>query len=225
MYFPRADGESVETTMSADEHSTVEVRGKSVLLVEDQPDVREVLELYLAELGYRCLSAEDAVIARRVLEGNEPIDLLLTDVVMPNGISGLDLAQDARRLRQDLKVVLVSGYLGDFGTRMAAVPDALFLTKPFNQKQLGMHSPQRSTVARQLRFQPVRQKTRKVKKLKRLIGRSVHPQLLLCASERTFPHCKRRRRPQLAEHNAFLAQAQHRSARRSRHPPRASASL
>jgi YesN/AraC family two-component response regulator len=51
--------------------------------------------------------------ARQALENDETIDLLLTDIVMPNGVSGLELAQEARRLRRGLGVVLVSGYHRD----------------------------------------------------------------------------------------------------------------
>ena len=90
----------------------------------------------LDSLGFRILTAPDGVAARSVLESGEPVDLLLTDVVMPNGVSGLDLAQDARRLRQDIKVVLVSGYLRDTDSRIAGLPDALLLVKPFSQAQL-----------------------------------------------------------------------------------------
>ncbi|MGH9354250.1 MAG: response regulator, partial [Terriglobia bacterium] len=72
-----------------------------------------------------------------VLESSETIDLLLSDIVMPNGVSGLDLAQEARRLRQDIKIVLISGYLRGSDSRMAALPSGLaLLEKPFSQEAL-----------------------------------------------------------------------------------------
>jgi YesN/AraC family two-component response regulator len=74
--------------------------------------------------------------ARRVLESNEAIDLLLTDVVMPNGVSGLDLAQEARRLRQDIKIIVVSGYFREAQNRRIDVPGIIFLEKPFLQTEL-----------------------------------------------------------------------------------------
>jgi CheY-like chemotaxis protein len=88
-------------------------RGKTILVVEDQPDVRNIIETCLEHLDYRILTTADGMAARRVLESDETIDLLLTDIVMPNGVSGLELAQEARRLRRGLGVVLVSGYHRD----------------------------------------------------------------------------------------------------------------
>ena len=110
--------------------------GKTILVVEDQPDVLEVIEIFLDGLDYRILKAADGVAARKLLESNEAIDLLLTDIVMPNGVSGLDLAQDARRLRQDLKIVLVSGYLRDIDNRSDGLGGLIFLEKPFRQTEL-----------------------------------------------------------------------------------------
>src|SRR6185312_7471397 len=87
--------------------------------------------------GYRVLTASDGIEARKVLEGDAAIDLLLTDVIMPNGVSGIDLAQSARRTRRDLKVVLVSGYARDVKARTENLSkDWLFLDKPFRQAEL-----------------------------------------------------------------------------------------
>lgn len=62
--------------------------------------------------------------------------MLLTDVVIPNGVSGLDLAQEARRLRQDLSIVMMSGYVRDPDCRVDVLPDLVFLEKPFRQREL-----------------------------------------------------------------------------------------
>jgi CheY-like chemotaxis protein len=109
--------------------------GKTILLVEDQADVREVVKASLSGLGYRVLTAPDGPSGLRILEGDEPIDLLLTDVVMPNGMTGIELAQDARRLRQDIRIVVISGY---FKELQAGVPLAgvVFLKKPFMHAEL-----------------------------------------------------------------------------------------
>jgi CheY-like chemotaxis protein len=92
--------------------------------------------VFLEDLDYRILTAEDGVAARKLLESDERIDLLLTDVVMPNGVSGLDLAREARRLRQDLRIVMMSGYLRDLQSRVESPPDLVFLEKPFRQMEL-----------------------------------------------------------------------------------------
>ncbi|HJU16383.1 MAG TPA: ATP-binding protein [Stellaceae bacterium] len=136
LYFPRAEGRSAEEVPAAVDSAPVQGRGRTILLVEDQPEVREVIEMALAGFGFRILTAPDGVAARTVLESDEVIDLLLTDVVMPNGVSGLDLAQDARRLRQDIRIVLVSGYLRDADSRTVGVPGLILLEKPFSQKEL-----------------------------------------------------------------------------------------
>ena len=92
--------------------------------------------MFLEGLDYRILRAADGVAARKLLENGEAIDLLLTDVVLPNGVSGLDLARDARRLQQDLKIVMMSGYVRDPESQADAVPDVAFLGKPFRQAEL-----------------------------------------------------------------------------------------
>jgi PAS domain S-box-containing protein len=137
LYLPRAETSTAQDDVSPHAARPPKGRGKTILVVEDQPEVREVIEMSLNELGYRILTAPDGVAARQVLESDETIDLLLTDIVMPNGVSGIDLAQAARRLRQDLKIVLVSGYSRDDQARAGGLSDEfIFLEKPFRQAEL-----------------------------------------------------------------------------------------
>jgi CheY-like chemotaxis protein len=110
--------------------------GKTILVVEDQPDVREIIEMSLGDLDYRILTAADGMAARRVLESDETIDLLLTDIVMPNGVSGLELAHEARQLRRGLGVVVVSGYHREFESQTDNDPGLIFLEKPFRPTEL-----------------------------------------------------------------------------------------
>ncbi|HJU17667.1 MAG TPA: response regulator [Stellaceae bacterium] len=135
LYLPRSESPVAQEPPAA-RRQVRPGTGKTILVVEDQADVRDLIEMSLAALGYRILTASDGVAARAVLESNETVDLLLTDVVMPNGVSGLDLAREARRLRQDLKVVLVSGYLRDAPNRGVELADLMFLEKPFLQAEL-----------------------------------------------------------------------------------------
>ena len=81
----------------------------SVLLVEDEEGVRRSTARILQSAGYRVLQAQDADEAERVFAGTS-VDLLLTDVVMPGGLSGKDLADRLRRQRPDLPIVFVTGY-------------------------------------------------------------------------------------------------------------------
>ncbi|WGJ15952.1 PAS domain S-box protein [Methylocapsa sp. D3K7] len=84
--------------------------GKTVLVVEDDPRVRRVSVRRLKELGYAVIEADSGPAALLVLDREEPIDVLFTDIVMPGGMTGLDLAQEARKRRPELKVLVTSGY-------------------------------------------------------------------------------------------------------------------
>ncbi len=84
-------------------------RGRAILLVEDEDVVRELAVEVLREQGYRVLEAADGRAAMRILDNDEPIDLLLTDVGLP-GMSGRDLALAARGRRPGLKVLFITGY-------------------------------------------------------------------------------------------------------------------
>jgi PAS domain S-box-containing protein len=139
LYLPKAEAAVIddeEEEASPDGGASVPGQGKTILVVDDQPAVREAIEAPLARLGYRIIEAADGLAARKLLESDLPIDLLLTDVVMPHGVSGLDLVDEARRLRRDLKIVLVSGYLREFGGRAGGLSGVIFLEKPFKQTDL-----------------------------------------------------------------------------------------
>jgi PAS domain S-box-containing protein len=111
----------------------------TVLLVEDDPDVRSTVVAMLTDLGCQVLEAQDGPSALRILEGTTHIDLLFADVVMPGGISGPQLARHATALRPSLKVLLASGY----NEIAAAHGDAShlggeLLTKPFRRADLAL---------------------------------------------------------------------------------------
>ena len=106
-------------------------RAETVLLVEDEADLREMLHEQLESLGYGVLAADgpEAALARsRRHQG--PIDLLLTDVIMPGG-NGWDLAQALRAHRPGLRVLLMSGYSADVLSRFGADHGLRLLHKPF----------------------------------------------------------------------------------------------
>jgi len=114
---------------------TAEVRGgnETILIVEDEPIVREMAQLILEEYGYRVLEAGNGVEALAVWEQHQDaIDLLLTDVVMPEGMTGKELADKLSARQPKLKVLITSGYTAEEqitgGTR--------FLQKPYNRQTL-----------------------------------------------------------------------------------------
>jgi CheY-like chemotaxis protein len=107
---------------------------ETILLVEDHTDVRVMAEGILAEFGYRVIPARSGSEALDILMGPDAIDLLFTDVVMPGGISGLELAAEAARLRPDLAVLATSGHVGEQG-EAGGLPLAL-LPKPYSRADL-----------------------------------------------------------------------------------------
>jgi CheY-like chemotaxis protein len=113
-------------------------RKEAILVLEDDPDVRSFAVAALEGLGYRVHEAADVAAAMRVLEAEaDKLDLLLSDVVLPGGVSGPELAAKARSLYPKLKLVFMSGYAADLYTG-DKVPgfDELILTKPFRLNEL-----------------------------------------------------------------------------------------
>lgn len=111
-------------------------RDEVVLVVEDEPGVRRLCVRCLERLGFKTLSAGDGPEALQVLSAAGRVDLLLTDVVMPRGLSGPEVAAAAQRLRPNLKVMFMSGYLpSSFDPETKARVEPL-LRKPFTPAEL-----------------------------------------------------------------------------------------
>ena len=108
-------------------------RGR-LLVVEDDEAVLAVTLEMLSELGYEVATACDAASALARLESGEPVDLLFSDVVMPGGCNGAELAQRARALRPDLKVLLSSGYVGQAGSLVGGAFE--MIDKPYERTTL-----------------------------------------------------------------------------------------
>lgn len=85
------------------------IDGEVILVVEDQPQVRDVVVRQLASLGYAVLEAEDGRVAIKILESCKSIDLILSDMVMPGGLGGEDVASKAKAILPDAKVLFMSG--------------------------------------------------------------------------------------------------------------------
>ncbi len=118
--------------------SVAEIRGmETVLVVEDQAEVREYAAAALAEYGYRVILADSAGEALLLCEGGKAgIDLVLTDVVMPN-MSGKELADWLRRLCPEIKVLFMSGYTDDVIAQHGVLEERFqFIQKPFSPNQL-----------------------------------------------------------------------------------------
>jgi PAS domain S-box-containing protein len=85
-------------------------RRVKILVVEDQEGVRTVATGFLTDFGYEVIEAADGIAALDILTQQDDIDLMFTDVVMPGGLNGFDLAQAAQQIRPDLRIVHTSGY-------------------------------------------------------------------------------------------------------------------
>ena len=111
--------------------------GETVLAVEDEPAVLAAVVESLADLGYGVLPARDAAEALERLRGPERVDILFSDVVMPGGMNGVQLAVEARRLRPGLRVLLTSGYTNEALVGEHDVPgDMPVLAKPYRTEEL-----------------------------------------------------------------------------------------
>jgi CheY-like chemotaxis protein len=110
--------------------------GETVLVVEDNEMVLYAALEIIEELGYRVLHATDADGALAILAGGEAIDLLFTDVVMPNGMSGIELARAARRRHPCLPVLLASGYAAHEMAQSGFAGEFPAITKPYRRAEL-----------------------------------------------------------------------------------------
>ena len=110
-------------------------RSEIVLVVEDEPSLRDMAVESLQDLGYRTLSAANAAQALVVLREKIPIDILFSDIVMPGGMDGIELVREAHVLRPGLSVLLTSGYAEAGST--STIPDEVpLLRKPYLRSQL-----------------------------------------------------------------------------------------
>ena len=111
-------------------------KGETVLAVEDNASLRRVVARQLTELGYRVLEAEDAQTALRILE-SEAIDLLFTDIVMPGGTSGYEIAGRVLARWPRIKVVLTSGFPENRTNCDLNARGLRLLSKPYRRDDLG----------------------------------------------------------------------------------------
>jgi PAS domain S-box-containing protein len=112
-------------------------RRKKVLLVDDDVDARATAANLLMGLGYEVLVASSGVEALDILARDGDIDVLFTDVVMPGGLDGGEVAEKARQIRPDLKILFQSGYFEGALVRQGNIAaNNLLLVKPYRRKDL-----------------------------------------------------------------------------------------
>jgi signal transduction histidine kinase len=107
-----------------------------VLVVDDNEDLLNVTSTMLSTFGYQVSCAHNGAEALRSLQSDQPFELLFSDIVMPNGMNGIELAREAKRLRKDIKVLLTSGYADGMLQRSNAVGEFSIIDKPFSLADL-----------------------------------------------------------------------------------------
>ncbi len=113
MYLPVAEGDAKAEPTETGKPEPGILEGGTILVVEDDAEVRKTVVRALKALGCRVVEAEDGPSALDVLEHRDDVDLVFSDVVMPGGISGIDLAEEIDRRYEKVKVLLTSGYSAD----------------------------------------------------------------------------------------------------------------
>ena len=110
LYLPRLAGDAADEAGLEEPLNPEAEQEETILVVEDDDDVRAYSVDILRELGYRVLEAQDGPAALRLLDRQPRVDLLFTDVVLPGGMTGAQVATQARALRPSLKVLFTTGY-------------------------------------------------------------------------------------------------------------------
>jgi PAS domain S-box-containing protein len=139
LYFPRADGAPVAEVVNKGNADADARARETILVVEDDERVRKLTIKRLKLIGYRVLEASDGPTALEMLRRNDGVDLVFTDLIMPGGLSGRDVARRAREMKPGLKVLLTSGYAEELVRGEDLQREQLkVLRKPYRQADLVM---------------------------------------------------------------------------------------
>jgi CheY-like chemotaxis protein len=136
VYLPRMAGTAAEN--EDDEDSVLpEGAAETILVLEDDDDVRTYTVDILRELGYRVVEANDGPSALRLLERQSPVDLLFSDVVLPGGMTGAQVAAQAKAIRPEIKVLFTTGYARNAIVHHGRLDKGVeLITKPFTYADL-----------------------------------------------------------------------------------------
>ncbi len=136
LYLPLAEDAASAEDVRQDQ-PTPKGQGETILVIEDDADVRALAVRLLEALGYRAIDVATAAAARDVLADGHAVDMVLSDVILPDGVSGPEFAERARQAYPGLRVVFMSGYAPDATRRDGSLgADTVLLHKPFQMAQL-----------------------------------------------------------------------------------------
>jgi signal transduction histidine kinase len=138
IYMPRHRGPAEESAApAAITGSWQALHAETILIVDDEPTVRMMVSEALTEAGYHIVEAADGPTALKLLETSARFDLLITDLGLPGGLRGEQLANAAQKIRDDLKILFVTGYAENAVLENGLLaPDSRVLTKPFSIEAL-----------------------------------------------------------------------------------------
>jgi CheY-like chemotaxis protein len=139
VYLPRSEAAigAVESGKAGRAEALRQGRAQTLLVVEDDAQVRQLAVRMLHSLGYQTVEAGDGENALKTLQEVAGVALLFTDVVLPGGMNGIELANAARRLCPELKVLFTSGYPKDALARQGPLDkDVKLLAKPYHKADL-----------------------------------------------------------------------------------------
>ncbi len=135
IWLPYVDDDAGSDT--GEHHGNDATAAKTALIVEDDADVLAVAVDLFRTLGYEVLTAADGPSALQLLESDTHIDVLFSDVVMPSGLNGIQLARRARKLRPELKILLASGYpMAALAKDHGSLEEFAFVSKPYRWTEL-----------------------------------------------------------------------------------------
>ncbi len=139
LYLPRSASSQADKSISHQDDRKAPGGKENILIVDDEVDLLHLADKYLTELGYQTFLAENAVAALKLLQQHRQIDLLFSDVVMPGGINGYELAQQATAENSVLKVLLTSGFTSKAIAQNGQIRfSAQMLSKPYRKTELAL---------------------------------------------------------------------------------------
>jgi PAS domain S-box-containing protein len=137
IYLPRHHGDAAETHEESTTGLPASGNAQTVLVVDDEATIRHLIDEVLDDLGYTVIGAADGAAGIKVLQSGARIELLITDVGLPNGMNGRQVADAARALRPGLKVLFITGFAENAAVGNGHMePGMELLTKPFTLEAL-----------------------------------------------------------------------------------------
>jgi PAS domain S-box-containing protein len=137
VFFPSADKGGEVVTEFVNKPEPIRGGRESILIVEDEPGLREIVQEVMKEYEYQVAVASSGAEALKIWDqhsGN--FDLLLTDMIMPGGMTGLELAEGLKKRKPDIRVIFTSGYSDELSGKNLRRDDMNFLAKPYLPSQL-----------------------------------------------------------------------------------------